>query len=325
MTGAKGFLGRAIVNELLGAEAEKFEVFCLGRNKTKESEDLPNFLAADISDEKALERLSSLENIDVVVHAAGLAHQFGETPREDFQRVNVEGTKNVARLAVRLKAVHLILISSVSVYGRAAGREEKILIREDFPCRPKGFYAESKLEAEKTAAGICADNAVSLTILRPATIIGEGDRGNTARLVRMIDRGRFVWLGKGENYKSLIYKKDVARSCVSVLRKKTKETEIFNVAAEPVLMKDVVGEIARFLDKKITNIKIPKSPLKIFFRLNEQTLRIGKISRLSKTIEKWLSDDLFSGEKIAESYGFRPETPVLEALRKQVEAYQTHK
>jgi nucleoside-diphosphate-sugar epimerase len=61
--------------------------------------------------------LEILENVDVVVHAAGLAHQFGKSDKEDFWRINIGGTRNVAERAVKLKAGHFVLISSVAVYG----------------------------------------------------------------------------------------------------------------------------------------------------------------------------------------------------------------
>ena len=36
---------------------------------------------------------------------------------------------------------------------------------------------------------------MALTILRLATLYGEGDPGNIKRLIRTIDQGRFIWIG----------------------------------------------------------------------------------------------------------------------------------
>lgn len=322
VTGANGFVGQAIVSELL---RNNFEVFCLGSRKSKNTHDLPNFFQADIGDSASLDNLDKLKNIDIVIHSAGLAHQFGKVKKEDFWAINVEGTKNVVLLALKLKAKHFVLIGSVAVYGKTREEQNRIAINEDFECEPDGFYAQSKLESEKIAKEICEKNHLPLTILRLATVIGENDRGNTARLVRMIDKGRFVWIGKGENLKSLIYKNDAARACLSVLDKKTNNTEIFNVTAEPILMKEIVAEIAQNLEKKVTKIYVPKNFVQKGFRLSGKLLPVRKLHKLSETIEKWLSDDIFSGDKIALEYGFRAKTPISEAIQRQVEVYKRKK
>ena len=93
VTGAGGFLGRAIVAELLAEKVEKNEVFCLVRRKSKDDDNLPNVFRGDIADFQSLSELENIENIETIIHAAGLAHQFGKTADEDFWKVNVEGTK----------------------------------------------------------------------------------------------------------------------------------------------------------------------------------------------------------------------------------------
>lgn len=320
VTGATGFVGKAIVSELI---KENFEVFCVGSLNSENTDNLPNFFQVDIGDFESLKTLEELKNIDVLIHSAGLAHQFGEVKEEKFWKINVEGTENIARLAVKLKVGHFILIGSVSVYGKKI--REKHLIDENKRCEPDSLYAKSKLESENIAKKICEKNQIPLTVLRLATVIGENDRGNTARLIKMIDKGKFVWIGKGENYKSLIYKKDVARACLKILEKKTVDTEFFNVTGKPVLMREIVSEIALGLNKKISKISIPATFLGKIFQLNSKFFRIKKLSKLSETTEKWLSDDMFSGEKIAGKYGFRAETSISEAIQRQVEAYKNHK
>jgi nucleoside-diphosphate-sugar epimerase len=106
----------------------------------------------------------------------------------------------------------LILISSVSVYGPYTLG----LYDENTPCRPVGPYPLSKFHAELRAIEIADKSGMALTILRLATLYGEGDPGNVGRLIRSLDQGRFVWIGDGSNRKSLLYKRDAARACVAV-------------------------------------------------------------------------------------------------------------
>jgi nucleoside-diphosphate-sugar epimerase len=322
VTGATGFVGRAIVAEL---QKENHEVFCLGSLNSINKDNLPNFQKADIADFESLKKLENLQNIEAVIHSAGLAHQFTKIDEEDFWRINVVGTKNSALLAANSGVKHFILISSVAVYGKIRQQKGLVAVREDFECEPESVYARSKLESEKAAREVCEKKRIPLTILRLATVIGENDRGNTARLIETIDKRLFIWIGKGKNYKSLVYKNDVAKACLSVLDKKTPATEIFNVTAKPVSMKEIVSEIALRLDRKIPKIHIPVRLLQKIFLINTKLFRIEKILGQSATIEKWLSDDIFSGDKIASEYGFRAETPISEAIRRQVEVYKNRK
>lgn len=332
ITGATGYVGREIVAELSGLQVEIIQVG--GRNKPSEDSVnccAENFFAADISDYRTLEVIEKIGRVDAVIHAAGLAHQFGETEREKFEAVNVRGTKNTIDLAVKLKARQFILIGSTAVYGikkeleKSRAQPPEIEINENAECRPATFYAESKLEAEKAARDICEKNRVALTILRLAPVVGEGSAGNAARLIKAIDGGRFLWVGAGENYKTLIYKRDAARACSRVLLNKKAGTEIFNVAAAPVKMAGFVETIAKNLDRRILPIAIPARLVDSIFLLNRKFFRMKRINELEKTVEKWLSDDVYAARKIADAYGFVPRTSIETALERQVEAYKKEK
>ncbi|MGI8639532.1 MAG: NAD-dependent epimerase/dehydratase family protein [Pyrinomonadaceae bacterium] len=330
VTGAGGFIGREIVQEL---DKNNFTIFQVGRTEPARQADFENknsqnnFFAADIINNKNFADLEELKNIDAVVHSAGLAHQFGNTGKEEFDSVNVLGTKNIVELAVKLQAKQFILISSTAIYGiKKSDKNQNIqvdglIIDENTVCQPETLYAESKLAAENVCIKICKQNSLPLTILRLAPVIGEGNVGNTARLVSAIDKGRFIWIGKGKNLKTLIYKKDVARAVVEVLLNKRNETEIFNVAAKPITMKEFVGEIEKQLNKSVPKFHIPFGILQKIFLINAKVLGIKKIKKISDTIEKWLSDDIYAARKIKQNYNFEPHTSIAEAIEKQVKWY----
>lgn len=318
VTGARGFVGSEIVRKLLETNNN---VFGIGKTKQLKTAGLVddgsnNYFTSDITDNKNLKELEKLENIDAVVHSAGLAHQFGDIGKEKFYKVNVLGTKNITELAVKIKAEQFILISSTAVYGL-----KKNSIDEDTLCRPETLYAESKLEAENVCIEICRKNDLPLTILRLAPVIGENNIGNAARLVSAIDKRRFIWIGHGGNLKTLIYKTDVARAVVRILQNKKDDLEIFNLAAKPISMKEFVGEIEKQLKKNAPKFYIPTGILQKIFLLNRQTLSITKINKISETVEKWLSDDIYSAQKIKKKYNFEPHISMAEAIERQVKCY----
>ncbi len=307
-------------------KTQKFEIYNLSRNiaenSDSEQKDSEIKIQCDISDYQTLKKIEELENLEVLIHTAGMAHQFGKVSKVDFWRTNVQGTENICRLARILKVRHLILISSVSVYGDHGEFE----IDETFPCQPVGFYAESKLEAEKTAISICEKSGIRLTILRLGTVIGEGDIGNVSRLITLIDKNRFFWIGTGRNKKSLIYKKDIAECILNLLEsKKNNKTEIYNLTAEAVSMKDTVCMISDNLKKKPIPLKMPEQILSKIFQLNEKTFSIKVLKKFENIVKKWLSNDIFSGKNLYANYGFKPQTPISEAIKRQVVNYSVEK
>lgn len=310
VTGASGFVGREVVSCF---QTLNYEVLKVSSPRTEEKD----CYKIDISKLEEVKSLEKIGKVDFLIHCAGLAHQFGRTNRKDFFDVNVTGTEHICNLAVKLKVRHVILISSVSVYGRAEQTQKGI--DEDYTCKPVGFYAESKLESEKIAEKICGVNNIKLTILRPSTIIGEEDPGNVAKLIQTIDNKKFIWIGKGRNLKSLIYKTDVARACVSVIKKETHKIEIFNVTAEPLTMFEIVGLIAGRLEKKVPKIYIPERLIIKSLQIGLNIIKSRRLSNLLNTLEKWVADDFYISEKIKENYNFVPEVSAKEAITKEVD------
>lgn len=320
VTGGKGFVGRAIVQALSGCD---IETVILDKPPAPNGLSSEAFWGADITNTAEIDAISELGDIDTVIHSAGLAHQFGQVTKEKFWEVNVEGTANIARLAVRLHARRFILISSVSVYGKVKpGQSNRSEVSD---CEPEGFYAQSKYESESAAGGICEKSGIDLTVLRLATVIGEGDGGNVSRLIKAIDRKRFYWIGKGENRKSLVYKEDVARACLSVLTSERYGGGTYNVSAPAEPMKNIVSFIERALGKKVLPLRIPARALKLVFGINSRSLGIGRVTRLSETVEKWLSDETVTSERFKADYGFEPETGIEEAISREVDWYLANK
>lgn len=317
VTGATGFVGGAIVEEL--KKAENYEIFGLSRESGKPLDSI-NFknIKGDVADFSTLRKLLEQKRTDVLIHSAGLAHQFGKTGAEDFRRVNVRGTENICRMAEWLETRHFILISSVAVYGDHGNAS----VDEGFVCQPFGGYAESKLEAENRSIELCEKNGIRLTILRLATVIGEGDRGNTARLITLINNKRFIWVGSGLNKKSLIYKGDAGKAVLKVIEAPNRDgTQIYNLTGETVSMKEIVGAISQSLNKKMPEWRVPEGIFRNLFRINDRTFRWEFLQRTGNTFEKWLSDDIFAGRKFRETFGFRTPTPISEALERQVQYF----
>jgi nucleoside-diphosphate-sugar epimerase len=312
VTGASGFLGSEIVRL---AQANGWQIRCLVRNPNDGVRGLET-IVGDIRDRKLLERASA--GVTHVIHAAGLAHVFGKAARDQqrFNEVNELGTANVLDAASKAGVSHVILISSVSVYGGYPGGE----CHETAPCNPRGPYAISKRQSELRAIERTGSGLASLTILRFATLYGEGDRGNVARLIQALNRGRFVWPGSGENQKSLIYKEDAARACLCALNSPVNGAEIFNVSARPATMKEIVAAACRALGRTPPSLRIP---LVLFKAVGAVSRTVGDPGNLAGRLQKFIQDDVYSGAKFEAAFDFYPSVNLSEGIRREVEFFRT--
>jgi nucleoside-diphosphate-sugar epimerase len=161
VTGASGFVGRALVDELRHEDGA-YEVHPLGRDD------------GDLAAEGVAEQAVASLRPDVVVHAAARIGvvRCDEQP-EPALRANVLATALVARAAAA-NGARLAFVSTSDVYGAAVAADEET------PPAPQSFYAYTKLWGEQTAALFAPE---SLTVLRLANPYGPGiepDQGKGA-------------------------------------------------------------------------------------------------------------------------------------------------
>jgi UDP-glucose 4-epimerase len=315
ITGANGFLGSELVRQAFAEGMTVRATDCQTQPKFPKVDYHP----ADILKPPTMNSL--MEGIDVVIHAAGLAHVFkkSQDAASMFKSVNAEGTANVAEAAARARVHNFVLISSVSVYGDAAQGNH-----ENADIYPDGPYAESKWQAEQNAIKIAGATGMGLVVLRLATLYGEGDPGNIARLIKSIDSGRFIWIGKGENKKSLLYVGDAARACLAVVNSPVPGINIYNVSAPASKMRDIVETIAYELRRRIPTFRMPGSIALGCAKFGKLILGQGSIvGSLHNTLNKWLADNFYSTEKFQHAYGFKPQVSLEEGLHREVVWYKS--
>jgi nucleoside-diphosphate-sugar epimerase len=312
VTGASGFVGSRIV--YLAREAG-WHVRALYRDRQMQADGIEMFVG-DISDPIFLGK--ACKGVSAVIHAAGLAHVVGSAAKDStrFNEVNVDGTDNLVSAAMDSGVPRVVLVSSVSVYGSYSGTK----CDETVPCNPQSAYAKSKLRGELRAAELMARAESSLSILRFATIYGEGDRGNVARLISTLDRGQFIWPGSGQNQKSLIYREDAARACLYALERSVSGTEIFNVSASPATMREIVIAICEGLGRRVPRFGISLSLLNAAGAISR---RIGDPGQFEQRLQKFIRDDVYDGTKFETSFGFRPAVSLSEGLRREVESLRS--
>ncbi|HPI55499.1 MAG TPA: NAD-dependent epimerase/dehydratase family protein [Chitinophagaceae bacterium] len=212
VTGGAGFLGKYIVQQL----SENFQVQSIGRSQ-----------ANDIVVDLTCEVPHFNEVPQYVVHAAGKAHIYPKTAAEKqaFFDVNVKGTANLLKALSAHVPKRFVFISTVAVYGL----EQGTLIDEATPLLGTSPYAQSKIQAEALIQAWCREHQIPFLILRLPLVVGKNAPGNLGKMIKAIEKGRYVRIAKGDARKSAVLAADVAALVQQWLQQAEPRSGIYHV------------------------------------------------------------------------------------------------
>ncbi len=204
VTGAGGFLGGAVVDQLLAA-GDAVTAFQRGDYPALAARGV-HVVRGDVADAEAI--AAAVRGHDVVFHVAAKAGAWGELA--DYRRANVTGTANVIAACRAAGVGKLVYTSSPSVVfhgGDMAGVDESV----PYPAHHDAPYPATKAEAERLV--LAADGPDLATVaLRPHLIWGPGDPHFVPRLVARQRAGRLRRVGSGENLVDATYVDNAAQA-----------------------------------------------------------------------------------------------------------------
>jgi UDP-glucose 4-epimerase len=130
----------------------------------------------------------ALVGVDAVVHLAARVHAPNEEHEfELYRAVNIEGTLNFARCAMRAGVRQFVFVSTILVNGRSSDGRAPFSERDILT--PQGVYGVSKAAAETGLRAIAQDGDMCVTIVRPPLIYGAGAKGNFQLLAYAVTHG----------------------------------------------------------------------------------------------------------------------------------------
>jgi UDP-glucose 4-epimerase len=164
VTGSSGRIGRAIYVLL----ARQHQTVGLDHSPSSTAD-----VVCDLGDLQTLRK--TLQGIDAVVHVAALhAPHVGLRSDADFNRINVEATRQLAELAVQAGVRRFVFTSTTALYGHAAaGSSSASWIDEHTPPQPRTIYHHSKLQAEALLEVMAQQSEMSVTALRMSRCFPE--------------------------------------------------------------------------------------------------------------------------------------------------------
>ena len=174
----------------------------LPQNEPSEFNDLEWVVLHDRSDED--ETRHALQGIRAVVHLAARVHVMTDQasdPLEEFRRINVYWTDQLARSAALQGCRRFVYLSSIKVNG-----EQTVVpfTEQDSP-KPQDPYGVSKWEAEQALARVSTQTGMETVVVRSPLVYGPGVRGNFLQLLNILRRGIPLPLASIRNQRSLVY------------------------------------------------------------------------------------------------------------------------
>jgi NAD+-dependent farnesol dehydrogenase len=210
VTGASGFIGKNLVHFLADSG---FRVHALVRSRAKAGNSVPSsvsFFQGDLTDRESIDH--AMQGCSLVFHLAALAKPFSRTPG-DFDRINVEGTRNVLEIALKNQVKKMVFTSTAGVFN-PSGRGETTGETDDNRYAYHSDYSRTKAKCEE----LCREyvkKGVPVVIVNPSRVFGPGEltTGNSfTRIIQLYISGKWhIIPGNGKTIGNYVFIEDVVR------------------------------------------------------------------------------------------------------------------
>jgi len=320
VTGARGFIGSHLVEALL---KKNYEVRCLLRKKKGADTWLQNLeveiVEGDLTRPESL--LGAVNDMDYVFHLAGSTKAYS---REEFDKSNFEGTKNLLEATVKANSIikKFVHISSLAVGGPSQNGKPRTENQRSYPV---SNYGESKLKAEKAALEYAKE--IPVAIVRPPAVYGPRDK-DMFKLFKYAKRGRCLEIIGGAQQLSIIYVKDLVNGIILAAEKEKAAGQIFYLCNNEVYSAKVVGDLlAGSFGKKARTLRIPLFLVfllscggEIYCKLLKRSslFSLDKYREIKQT--SWICDNA----KAKKELGFSAEFSLKEGFKETADWYLTN-
>lgn len=311
VTGGTGFIGQQVVRKLV---ERGYTVVAMARSahgialvEAAGAQGVPG----DIANVDAMR--PAMAGSDVVFHIAGW-YKVGARDRQQAEKINVGGTRNVLNLAVELGVPRIVYTSTLAIYGDTHGQ----LVDESTPIPDGPFLSEydrTKWQAHVQVALPLIEQGAPIIIVLPGVVYGPGDHSLIGQVMRLYARGLPPVFPAPELGPTLAYLDDIAEGHL-LAAERGRPGESYILAGPAVRGKAVLPIWAKALGRPVPRLSIPPQFLKPFAPLMAALGRVVPLPELVSAEVINLLDASYWGraEKARAELGWQPR-PLEEGMR----------
>lgn len=264
LTGSFGFVGKQIAS-----------TYNIHRHvvRKKDTIEYKSFFMVD-SINSDTEWNMAFDDVDVVIHLAGLVHNKQNT-QSDYQSVNTLGSLHLAVEAVNAGVKRFVFVSSIGVNGNVTPEKPFSIFDEPKPLNP---YTHSKHDAEIGLKKIAAETGLEVVIVRPTLVYGPNAPGNFGLLTKLVKKLPMLPFGLANNKRDFIAVQNLADLLITCATHPNAAGHTFLASdMETVSIKQFTNAIADGLDKKTFQLPIPVSLMRLMGKLTGKSAMIEQL------------------------------------------------
>lgn len=254
VTGADGFIGSHLVEELIdsGAQVRAFAFYnSFNRwgwldNLSKEKHEKIDVFCGDVRDPNGVRE--ACRDIDVVFHLAALIGiPFSYHSPDSYVDTNIKGTLNILQAARELSVEKVLVTSTSEVYGTAC----YVPIDEKHPFQGQSPYSATKIGADRMAESFFKSFDLPVVIVRPFNTYGprQSARAIIPTIITQLLAGYDdIKLGSLHPTRDLVYVRDTARGFISIAESEKTMGKEINIATNGEIS---IGDLAETIIQQI--------------------------------------------------------------------------
>jgi len=321
VTGASGFIGRALARELAARGARLRGLFRSASARAERWRERGHgVVPGDLADPEALASL--VEGAGVVYH---LAVRKAKDDPEASHRVNVEGTRRLARAAARAGVDRLVYVSTISVYAatepsdpgataveRSGPGDAQVLTEEVEPRKVELLnpYSRTKYGGERALRALGArGEAPPWTIVRPTNVYGPWGRSWFLDWVERIER--FPVVIGGDVPVDVVHVEDLADALVAAAGSEGAAGEVLHVGDRWIPLAEYVSRLGEAVGRSVR--RLPASVDRLVRHAITAGHRAWKKNRMSMPLTRRIQ---YPHEKASRLIGYEPQVSLEEGLER---------
>jgi len=271
VTGGSGFIGGRLIERL---RADGHTVRALARSSSaaervgaRGAEPVQGELA-DVTAMRA-----GAEGCELAFHAAATLGDWGK--REDFERGNVDGTRNALQACAEAGVRRFVHVGTEAVL--LAG-QPLIDVDETAPLRPDSpaLYSATKARAEQAVLAANLDDFETV-VVRPRFVWGPGDATLLPVMVEMARRGRFAWIGGGRHRTSTTHVDNTVEGLMLGATRGRPGNAYFVTDGEPVVFREFVSDLLATQGVAAPSRNIPATVASVLASAGEAAWRLAPL------------------------------------------------